>query len=353
MKKPLAIGIGLFLLALLLLFSMTYSVSYYEVAIKKTFGQATEQSIETEPGLKFKLPIFADQVAMFDTRLQIIETSLETIPTADGQQLLARTFLLWQVDREGNGPLRFEQSYPTIDAANQAILDQLKTAATSSLSRYEFADLLGPESRLADAEEAILSNLSDLREHGIVPRTVGVSQVLLPPRTTQAVLQRMEATREALADAERFRGNAEAERIESEARSASEKILAFADRRAQEIRAAGDREAARYIEQMGEDEELALFLLYTDSLREFLSDQTTFVLDTQIAPWHLMQLGSRTDARGIPQPERAIAGFDAPLHVATNPDGTPVEDVDEAGQSSGGTDAGADDDEQKATQDDG
>lgn len=314
MNKPLAIGIGLLLLICLVLFSTTYSVSFHEVAIRQTFGQATDESVVREPGLHFKLPIFADQITTYDTRLQLLETALDTIPTEDGQQVVIRAYMLWQIDTEGGGPRRFDTSYRSIEAATVAMEDQFRTAVAAGISQYNFDDLIGADSRLPAAEEAILSHLDSLRETGVQPRSVGISQVLLPPRVTRNVLERMKATREILGRAERFKGDAEAERIESEARTMADKIRAFAELRAEEIRAAGNEEAARYIAQMAEDVELATFLVHLQALDRALSEQTTVVLPTAFSPWHLMDIGTRVDARGLPQPagEEYAAGGESP-----------------------------------------
>ena len=54
---------------------------------------------------------------------------------------------------------------------------------------------------------------------------------------------------------------------------------AFAERRAQAIRAEGDLEAERYFAQFKEDQDFAIFLRQMDALREMLKHNTTFVLD--------------------------------------------------------------------------
>ena len=308
MNKPLALGIGLLLLVVLLLFNTTYSVRYHEVAIRKTFGQSDEQrGVVTEPGLHFKLPIFADQITRLDTRLQLLESPQETIPTEDGQQVVVRAFLLWRVSTEDGGAQRFENRYRGIENANSALMDRFRTAMAAGISQFRFSDLLGSQSMLADAEQAIRAELASLQQEGIEPVSVGISQVMLPPRTSRAVLERMEATRERLAQAERAKGEDEAERIDSESRTMAEKILAFARQRAEEIRAVGNEEAARYIEQMSEDEDLAIFLVSLDALEASLSQRTTAVLEADMAPWHFMRLNSPLDSRGIPHPDEAMA----------------------------------------------
>lgn len=306
MNKPLVIGIGLFLLVLFVLFSTTYSVSYHEVAIKKTFGQTSEDSVVREAGLKPKLPIFADQITKYDTRLQLLESPLETIPTADGQQIVVDAFMLWQIDIDGDGPLRFDNTYRSIDGAAMSIRDQFITALNAGLSQFRFDELVGSDSRLAEAEQAILEELDGLEANGILPRTVGISRMQLPSAVTTAVLARMKATRETLADAERFKGQAEAERIESEARTMADRIINFANQRAEEIRARGNQEAATYIGEMAQDEELAIFLVYLDALEMALSERTTLVLEGHREPWNLMRLSTPTNSRGIPgMPEGA------------------------------------------------
>lgn len=305
MNKSLAILVGLILLVFLILFSTTYSVSFHEVAIRQTFGQA--DNVITEPGLNFKLPVFADQVTKLDRRLQLLELPQDTIATADGQQIVVKAFLLWQIDVDGGGTRAFDTSYRSIENAQSIISNRFKTAVTSGLSRYRFSELIGAGSRLADAEDAIRRDLMALQPTGVLPVSVGVSQVLMPQRTAEAVLRRMEATRETLASAERYKGNAEAERIESEARTMADKIIAFASQRAEEIRAQGNEEAARYIAQMSEDEDLAIFLVHLDALEAALSQRATVVLEADTSPWHYMNIGARTDSRGFPLPSRLMA----------------------------------------------
>ncbi len=59
MKKTMAVLIGAGLLVLLVLFSSTYTVRYHELAIKTRFGKIRGDSVQTEAGLHFQLPLFA------------------------------------------------------------------------------------------------------------------------------------------------------------------------------------------------------------------------------------------------------------------------------------------------------
>jgi membrane protease subunit HflC len=320
MSKTIAIVIGLILLVALLLFSMTYTVNYHEVAIKTRFGK--EGSVINQPGLKFRLPLFADRVSTFDTRVQLRESPLETVQTADGQQIVVKAFMLWQVDTQGNAPLTFSQNYASVEEANVSLGDQFKTAMRQGLSRFSFDELIGDRSRLPDAEAAILKEMSSVTSKGIKPVSVGVSQLVLPPRTAQAVLTRMQASRTQLSDQQRGRGQAEAAAIQNRAAADADKIKAFAEQLAADIRAKGEEEAARYITAMSEAEDLAIFLSWCDTLTSSLSKYSTLVLPSNFAPWHLMTPNGSLDHKGIPQPPQSqpeIARRAAPPAMIASP----------------------------------
>jgi len=301
MKRPLAIFSGIALLLILLLFSMTYTVSFHEVGIRSRFGQTSENSIVRDAGLHFRLPFFADTVTLLDTRMKIHQSPLELLQTADGQQIVVKAYLLWQVDPDGTAPLNFFRSHGSADGAKSSIDGQFRDAL-SVLSSFSFDELTGATNKLTIAEASILDRLETLKASGIVPVSVGINRLLLPPKTTTAVLNRMQARRETLAEQRRAKGMADAEAIRAEARAKHDKIMAFASQRAEDIRAEGEAQAAEYLQQMGEDEELAIFLAWLDALETSLSENTTLVLESNVAPWHLMKLDSESEVGEIPKP---------------------------------------------------
>ena len=69
-------------------------------------------------------------------------------------------------------------------------------------------------------------------------------------------------------------------------------VLAKAEAEAREIRAQGDAEAATFYAVFQENPELAEFLRKLDSLRLIMRNQTTLVLDTNVAPFDLLKPGS-------------------------------------------------------------
>ena len=289
MNKAFAVAVGLLLLAALVLFSTTYTVRFNEVAVRTTFGKTSTASVQTRPGVHFRYPLFADRVSKYDTRIQLNETSLVEVPTADGQSVVVRCFLLWQMDAEPEKVLLFASSFPTSREADSALNNHLMTAVKASLGRYSFDDLIGPDSRLPAAEQDIHRQLqSVVASQGIRPVTVGISQVQLPAKITRAVLSRMQATRTKLAETERTSGQAEARRIRGNANTVVENLQAFAEQRAEQIKGEANRKAAEYLREMSQDEAFAIFLVQLDTLRASLKDTATLIFSDESAPWHLL-----------------------------------------------------------------
>ncbi len=300
MSKTLPIAAGAFILLVLTLFNTTYTVNYHEVAVATRFGKPA--GIVREAGLHFKAPFFIDQVAKLDTRLQLSESNMETVLTKDGQQVVVKAFLLWRVNSIDDAPLAFYNGYGNLDAASKELETRLNASIRGSVGQFAFADLIGSKSRLPDAETALLADIKLNPMVGVEPVTVGLSQVVLPPKTTIAVVKRMSAVQETLANLEESRGQAEADAIKSMAASQADTIRNFAEQWAAEIEAVGNTEATRYYEQMKKEADLAIFLAWLDTLRASLSGSTTFVTDMNKAPFHLMDLDAPVDAKGIPQP---------------------------------------------------
>jgi membrane protease subunit HflC len=281
---------------------MTFTVSFHEVGIRSRFGQTSDKSIIRDAGLHFRLPFFAESVTLLDTRMRIHQSPMSLFQTSDGQQVVVKAFLLWEIETKDNSPLDFYRAYGTEEEASSTIGEQFRDAI-STLSAFSFEQLTGKNNQLELAEKTILAKLTTMKETGINPVSVGISRLLLPPKTTTAVLKRMQASRDTLAEQRRAKGMADAEAIRAEAKAKHDKIMAFASQYAEEIRAEGETQAAEYLEQMGEDEELAIFLSWLDAVEASLSENATLVLDADVAPWHLMNLDTDTSGSNIPMPK--------------------------------------------------
>ena len=306
MNRTIAIVIGLLIVLILIGFNTTYTVNFHEVAIKTRFGKPVE--VVREAGLHFKAPFFIDRITKFDTRKQLLDSPLETVLTSDGQQVLVKAFLLWQIDDSDSGDastspvLDFYNSYESIDRARADLGQQLQ-GALRVVGGYDTAQLVGKNSKLETAEKEILADLRASAKNGVEPVTVGISRIVLPESTSVSVLRRMAAVQQTLAQLERQRGTATAENLTSQARTQADTIRNFATQWAARIESEGNEQADRFYQQMQQESELAILLAWRDTLRASLKGNTTFVTDTTRAPFHLLDLNGATNENGIPMPD--------------------------------------------------
>lgn len=297
------------------LFMVTYSVRFTEAAVVTTFGKATESAVKNEngdgAGLYFKWPYPVQSVTKYDRRVRILESRFETQQTADQRPLIVEMFLTWRV----TDPLTFYQRFSIAGpeardhyALAQTTLDALlRSAAGAAVTRFRMNELFASnqgQSRLGDFESEVLDRLrrSDegqagrLSDYGVEIEMVGVRRIVLPEETTRDVYERMKATRDKLAAEARAQGDAIASTITNEAESQAERILAFARRLAAEIRNKGDIEAARWLEQLQEAPELAVFLQNVELIKEGFGKQVTLVVPTNFPGMQLLDPSNLRDA---------------------------------------------------------
>lgn len=279
MKNSFVILVAAILVALLLSNMFLYQVRYDQVAVRTTFDRADESSLLDEPGLKWRWPWPINKVSLYSKRLQVLDDKIEELQTADGKSVIIKTYLTWRIA----DPFAFYVTLKDPAEANRQMASQLREIR-GLISNYDFDELVNVDRsklKLAAIEEEAARQIdAALREagYGIRVESVGIHKVILPEATTQKVFDTMIASRQRLAENALQEGQAQASAIRSEAASARERILAFAERKAQSIRSQGDREAAVQYQAFAADEEFAIFLRKIEALRKMLDHNTTFVL---------------------------------------------------------------------------
>jgi membrane protease subunit HflC len=282
MKNSFVLVVGLTIVGVLLANMFLYQVRYDQVAVRTTFDKADASSVQETPGLKWRWPWPINKVTLYPRRLQLLEDKIEELQTADGKSVIVRTYLTWRII----DPLKF---YVTLkdpaEAASQ--LSSRLREVRGLISNHRFDELVNLDrSKLklgqieADAA-AMLDAALEQAGYGIRVESVGIHKIILPESTTAKVFETMIASRERLAENALQEGQAQASAIRSEAESARERILAFAERRAQAIRAQGDREASSQYQSFAQNEEFAIFLRKVDALKKMLDHNTTFVLSAE------------------------------------------------------------------------
>ncbi len=308
MKKNLSIMAGIAVLIVLASYAVMYQVRYDQVAVLTTLdktvaptrneaGEITDPgSLILESGYGFKAPSPIQKIRVYSKRIQLQETQLSQVQTADGQTVLVKLYLAWRIE----DPYAFFVTLETEKNAHEQLASMLGEL-TKVISTYKFDQLVNADPDKIKLEEIEQKSLEQLNKtlgaidpsYGIKVERVGIRRILLPEDTTQKVFEAMASTRESLAENARAEGDAEAKNIISKAEAAKSRILAFAQRRAQAIRDEGNREAAQYFSAFREDPEFAIFQRQIEALQKMLAHNTTFVLDANQL-WFLKPLTGET-----------------------------------------------------------
>ena len=279
MKNSFTILVGSIIVLALLSYMFLYQVRYDQVAVRTTFDRAEDGSVQSTPGLKWRLPWPIHKVTHYSKRLQLLEDTIEELQTADGKSVIVRTYLTWRIVN----PLDFYVTLKEPSEAERQLSSRLREIR-GLISRYRLDELVNLDRdriKLPAIEEEAKLRLDESlaqSQYGIKVESVGIYKIVLPESTTEQVFETMIKTRERLAENALQEGQAQASAIRSEAESARDRILAFADRRAQTIRSQGDREASQEYQSFAANEDFAIFLRKVEALRKMLDHNTTFVL---------------------------------------------------------------------------
>ncbi len=312
--------IGIIILAavvvlLLLTYMVTFTVDTSEIVLVQTFGRTTHvyHGARTgdggemsqagagtaeldggldmsgrggDAGLRFRWPYPIQSVVRYDARTHLFESPVDEVQTQDKNPILLTMYCAWRIE----DPRQFYNSVRAIDAAERSIRSLLRSRMRDVVGQHPFADFVNtdPESMKLEeiAQERILPRLREQARdlYGVHIVDVGVKSLNIPEGATAQVINAMREERSAAADTFRARGEARATAIRERARSSRDQILAFAQRKSEEIRTEGDRAAAEYYEQFAENPQLSAFLRYLRSLREELDERTVILLDGSTLP---------------------------------------------------------------------
>ncbi len=239
-------------LAAIVLYSSVFVVQQTQYALVLRFGAV--QSAIDRPGLKFKLPL-VDNVTYFDKRVLDLDLPVQTVLSADRQNLEVDAFTRYRII----DPLKFYQAVGNIALANQRLSsftnsvmrNVLASASRDAIVRTERGGLMNR------IQEDVNRQAQSL---GIEMIDVRLTRVDLPAANSQAVYQRMRTEREREAADLRANGQQRAQTIRATAERDATIIRAEANRKAEELRGQGDADRNRILaEAFGLDPEFFAF----------------------------------------------------------------------------------------------
>lgn len=279
---------GVALVGILLAYMFSFQVRFNERAVRIRMGAADREYVD-KAGLYFRWPYPFEDIRHYDTRLHVLDTPETELKTQDQQTLLVSCTAIWRIEN----PLLFQRRLPNDNQANgyreaQAdIRKRVGEARQSVIGRHTMGELFNLDAALVEkSRDAMHEEMRALiapglkEQYGIELKSVRIRRNTVPEGATQAILQSMSAQRTKIAARYTQEGRSTAEAIRAEATANRDKIMAFANRKAERIKSEGDRAAARVLEQVrAEDSDLFIWLRYLDALENALKEKSTIFLD--------------------------------------------------------------------------
>jgi membrane protease subunit HflC len=277
----------------LILFSMSvFIVDQRQTAI--VFQLSEVMRVESEPGLKFKLPL-VQNVRFFDSRILTLDApEPERIITAEKKNMLVDSFVKWRI-------VDVKQYYISVGGDEARAQTRLMQTVNSAM-REEFGKLTIHEvvSGKRDELMRVVQEKTDVdaRKIGVEVLDVRLKRVDFPVEISDSVYRRMDAERKRVANELRATGNAESEKIRADADRQREVILAQAYRDAQKMKGEGDAKAAAiYANAFSRNPEFYAFYRSLDVYKQgFKNKSDVMVLDAG-SPFFKYLKGSGKDGK--------------------------------------------------------
>lgn len=284
--------LGVVVAVILLVAVFSFQLNQTESAVVTTFGRP---AAVTEPGLHFRWPFPFQKIYKFDHRIRCFEGGsgkIEETMTEDGQNVLVGIYVNYRIDKVE----KFFIALENVTNAEERLNSLMRSAKNATFGQYKFSQVINTNSKLMklgeiqDKIQATLERETD--NYGIRIISVGINTINVPEGISEKVFERMIEDRKVVANRYLAEGTVRSAEIRNAADQQKTITLAKAEAEAREIRALGDAEAATYYAVFRENPELAEFLRKLDSLRLIMKNQTTLVLDTNVAPFDLLKPGS-------------------------------------------------------------
>ena len=234
--KLAALGAAVVVVGLVLADSL-YTVNQNEQALVLQFGEVVK--VESEPGLKFKLPLIQN-VQLYEKRVLDVDPPVEQVILSDQRRLDVGSYARYRIA----DPLLFFQSVRNEQIAGTRINSFVNNALRNVLGNYTQLDVL------SEQRGPIMRSIRDSVENSAKPLGIEIVDVRIvradvPEGTVQSVYDRMKSEREREAAQYRAQGQEYSLQIKSRADREVTVLLADAERKAQELRGQGDAAAIK------------------------------------------------------------------------------------------------------------
>jgi modulator of FtsH protease HflC len=236
MKRSLAFGaLAVAVIAGFAAHAALYTLSEVQQAIVVRLGKAV--AVETEPGLKLKLP-FVDDVIFYDARLLTVELPLEETILGDQKRIQEQVYAGLRI----TNPLQFYLSVRTMAQAQLQLIQLIGSSVRRELGQVPLGALLSHD-RDRICEDIRLDVAEKTKPLGIEIAEIRFHRADLPLETSQAIYDRMKSERLREAKELRAQGSEWAQEIQAKADRERTVLLSEAQRQASITRGEADARA--------------------------------------------------------------------------------------------------------------
>ncbi len=259
--------LAVILLVVLVMFS-AFTVSETEHAIKFQLRRIVTSNYE--PGLHFKIP-FVEQVRKFDRRIITQNYPAETFLTSEGKILNVDFYVKWRIR---DVAAYYRATGGIEDNAARRLGESVKDSLKSVITKLTIQQIVAAE------RDQVTGDLfrdvgSDVKQLGAELIDVRVRRIDLPDEVTGSVYQRMQQSFAAQAAKLRAEGQATAETTRAEADRQRTEVLSAAAREAQRIRGEGDAQSTEiYARTFNRNPEFYAFYRSLEAYRHSLGKDT-------------------------------------------------------------------------------
>jgi membrane protease subunit HflC len=292
-RKPLTLLIvGLILVVVFGSWLFSFQVRESEIAVVTTFGRPTTPI--TQAGWHFRLPPPIQRVWKFDKRVQNFEDKLSEGLTRDSFNVLTSVFVGWKITEPTDFYPKFAGTADPIAEAEKSLERVLSNVKNAVVGKHPLSDFVSANDRgtnfMAIEDEILAAVRAQVgaNRYGIGVEFLGLKKLQLPEQVTKDVFDRMQAERKVLATRSQKEGEAEAQKIRSEAERKTAETLATANSEATRIKGLAEAEAAKSLAVFQQQPDLAKFIFSLDALENALKDKSTLVFDRHTPPFDLL-----------------------------------------------------------------
>src|SRR5690606_33844714 len=263
-------------IALILLFSTMFVVDQRQYAIVFALGEV--KSVIKEPGLHFKLPPPFQNVIFLDKRILTLDTpDADRFITAEKKNILVDAFVKWRIA----DPRLYFVSFSGDERSAQNRMAQIvKASLNEEITKRTVREVIsGERSKVMDGIQKKVSE--EAKQIGVEIVDVRLKRVDYVDQINNSVFDRMKSERARVANELRSLGAAESEKIRADAGRQRTVSLAEAYRDAERIRGDGDAQASRiYAQAFGQNPEFYKFYRSLEAYRaSFKNRNDTLVID--------------------------------------------------------------------------